>query len=699
MVSVFGPSPKSRFGPSISRFSRILVNLMSIVVHCQYCSRKLKAPENARGKQVRCPYCSKSLLIPDKDESEILLPAPEGPKVVFACKTCGHSLEVPTSVLGQDIACPFCDDVQQVPLNATLVFSSTQEPAQSPPTRSSRSRVPILDDDLFAPVSPSPATAPPAPVKNVPKPDRRPAPLPSSPPRPENSFPKPSPAPPPQPPTAAPLSVPAVAPPFDPAAYDPLDALADLPELPNADPFAGFYGPQPTAPLSQDPFSQQPPSFSTRPIYQSPRRTYDGTAPIGEVFQRFYRTSSQNFGALFLLGIKFAFLAFLTWIAVSLLMGLTFIVLAVALASQGQAPLSVVIGFMGTFFCLSFLFFYPLLSIGMYSVSYRIASGKPAGDFFSFAAGDFWKFLLLNGLLGFAAFLLSIPVYGIVIGTSLDVGQGRTDQAQPIYLAMRNAETWWDTAPSSGAKTPPQEDITPPREDKTPPPEDKPPSQEEKKSPARNEYLPPAPKETPLPPADQAPHLAPGTGTTEAESSGQPTIKRRRPRSQDASPSRLLPPAPDSGDRFKQELPKTPADENGEVVPGEKDAKKVAWFFSFNMYGFLILSILTFWSCFYIIDCNAGPLQALIYSVGFFFRNFPTTLSGTLLFCGIPWLMTYGLSSGLFAVLEPQIASNPMPAALIILFVLFLWYCFCVTVIWPLRFAFAAVAYRVAYRG
>ncbi len=679
----------------------------------------MKVPEKAVGKRIRCPHCSETLFIPEENESEIRIlpskkipakappasprvpsdssytpqqPSLEGPRVVFSCKTCGHSLEVPTSVLGQDVACPFCDDVQQVPLNATLVHSPSQESVPFPSTSQFSSSNSILDDDLFAPV-------PPVANKNVPAPTRQPPPVssPSVPSRSGKSLPKP--------PTAPPSGQTLVVPPSPstaPAAYDPLGGLA---ELPNADPFAGFYGPQPTAASTPlyDPLLQQSSSFSTQPIYQSPQQINDGTAPIGLVFQRFFRTSSQNFGALFLLGIKFLLLMMLAGIGVSVLATLFIILLLVVVGLSSQESNSTVMGFVIGFFLilcwLSFLLVYSHLSLGMYSVSYRIASGNSGGGIFAFKSEHFWKFLSFNLLLSLAALLFSIPIYGIFAGGSPDGGQGRTNQTRPTCLAMRNGETWWDTVPSSGAKTPPQEDITPPREDKTPPPEDKTPFQEEKKSPARNESLPPAPKETPLPPADPGPQLTPGTGTTEAEPSGQPTIKRRRPRTPNDSSFGPRPHALDSGDRFNQEPSKTPSVENDGNDDRDAIVRTIVMFFVYCSYAFFILSILTFWSGLYIIDGNAGPLETIIFSVGFFFRNFPSTFSGTLLLCGIPWIIGYALQFVFGAGGEPPITTESAPAALLLGVVVFFWCCFYYTVIWPLRFAFAAVAYRVAYRG
>ena len=49
---------------------------MAISFHCEHCSRKIEAPDNAGGKWGKCPACHKKVYVPDSDIGEELKLAP-----------------------------------------------------------------------------------------------------------------------------------------------------------------------------------------------------------------------------------------------------------------------------------------------------------------------------------------------------------------------------------------------------------------------------------------------------------------------------------------------------------------------------------------------------------------------------------------------------------------------------------------------
>jgi len=49
---------------------------MSIVIHCDYCGKKIEAADNAAGKWGKCPSCHNKLYIPDLTSGEELSLAP-----------------------------------------------------------------------------------------------------------------------------------------------------------------------------------------------------------------------------------------------------------------------------------------------------------------------------------------------------------------------------------------------------------------------------------------------------------------------------------------------------------------------------------------------------------------------------------------------------------------------------------------------
>lgn len=49
---------------------------MSITFHCEYCSKKIEAPDSAGGKWGKCPSCHNKLYVPSLDSGEELKLAP-----------------------------------------------------------------------------------------------------------------------------------------------------------------------------------------------------------------------------------------------------------------------------------------------------------------------------------------------------------------------------------------------------------------------------------------------------------------------------------------------------------------------------------------------------------------------------------------------------------------------------------------------
>jgi len=49
---------------------------MAIIFHCEYCDRKIEAPDNASGKWGKCPACHKRVYVPGMNVGEELKLAP-----------------------------------------------------------------------------------------------------------------------------------------------------------------------------------------------------------------------------------------------------------------------------------------------------------------------------------------------------------------------------------------------------------------------------------------------------------------------------------------------------------------------------------------------------------------------------------------------------------------------------------------------
>ena len=49
---------------------------MTIVFHCEFCNRKIEAPDSAGGKKGKCPGCHKRIHVPSMEEDEELKLAP-----------------------------------------------------------------------------------------------------------------------------------------------------------------------------------------------------------------------------------------------------------------------------------------------------------------------------------------------------------------------------------------------------------------------------------------------------------------------------------------------------------------------------------------------------------------------------------------------------------------------------------------------
>jgi hypothetical protein len=49
---------------------------MSIIFHCEYCGKKMKAPDSSGGKREKCPACHNKVYVPAPDTGEELKLAP-----------------------------------------------------------------------------------------------------------------------------------------------------------------------------------------------------------------------------------------------------------------------------------------------------------------------------------------------------------------------------------------------------------------------------------------------------------------------------------------------------------------------------------------------------------------------------------------------------------------------------------------------
>jgi len=49
---------------------------MSIIFHCEYCGKKMKAPDSSGGKREKCPACHNKVYVPAPDSGEELKLAP-----------------------------------------------------------------------------------------------------------------------------------------------------------------------------------------------------------------------------------------------------------------------------------------------------------------------------------------------------------------------------------------------------------------------------------------------------------------------------------------------------------------------------------------------------------------------------------------------------------------------------------------------
>lgn len=100
---------------------------MSIAVTCE-CGKKLRAKDQAAGKQVRCPGCGRAVQVPSVPnrsaanafESCSVLPnevAEErtGEMLQFECYGCGKTLSAPKQLAGKKAKCPRCARIVSIP--------------------------------------------------------------------------------------------------------------------------------------------------------------------------------------------------------------------------------------------------------------------------------------------------------------------------------------------------------------------------------------------------------------------------------------------------------------------------------------------------------------------------------------------------------------------------------------------------------
>lgn len=392
---------------------------MSIDYRCEYCSKKLKLPEKAIGKRVKCPHCAAVLLIPeDYSQSPVpekTQPSPQSPvkaapqktatpeeKIVFDCFSCGKVLKAPASTAGKKVKCPKCECVQIVPRSTHVQPPSSPKPkSPASPSRVSTAKKPVSRTEELPPLS---FSDPVDPLADLTEGLFAPAPLDSKDPFSDilgDSY------------ALAPTSPSPVSPmrePAIPSGFSPSPAAED--------PFAGLLDPITPAgnPLeTHNPY--QSPTLTkseakTRPLNQ--KRTGRLYAPIGEVLSGTFKVFFGNFnqflslgGLTVLVSMGFGLLYLVGAFAFGFVLGLTLL--------KGRGLEAVPYFQYLVFFILSpiALSFYTALYLGNHKAALDISGGKTRQGLFSFSSDHYIRSFGYNMLLFLCASILAYAFMGL----------------------------------------------------------------------------------------------------------------------------------------------------------------------------------------------------------------------------------------------------------------------------------------------
>ena len=129
---------------------------MPQVFGCPNCQSPFQVPDDAAGQAFQCPSCETTIEVPAfESESAAATPAPPPEPEVFQCPHCSGQFGIDSSMYGQHLSCPHCDNavaIGEAPVEPEAPVETVAAPSivtaasqqETPPEEAAADRDPSL---------------------------------------------------------------------------------------------------------------------------------------------------------------------------------------------------------------------------------------------------------------------------------------------------------------------------------------------------------------------------------------------------------------------------------------------------------------------------------------------------------------------------------------------------------------------------